>query len=204
MAIKTEIPGNIKLRVLFFLLYIFISFSPASLLAQHDHKDINRADSSLTQIFFNESSFGKITVFSSSYPLTVNKEINYRLLISMNDTAMKLNITDTKLVVRKIYDKDIHNPDFKAAGDDIGVLNTSFIFAKAGNYKFELKLFVVDSAGAKYLADFEFTQNVMGSADKTNNSHHGFMGMGSEMWIIMGAAMIAMMAVVLMLSSNHR
>jgi hypothetical protein len=37
-----------------------------------------------------------------------------------------------------------------------------------------------------------------------NNHDHGFMGMGTEMWLIMGAMMGAMMIIFLMSGSNHR
>ena len=186
---------------LWILTFLIIIVLPGSAFSQHHH---NNNDTSFTEIFSNESSFGKISIYSNHFPLEVKKNIEFDLNMKFKDTLMKLNMEESKITSKKMKGNDIYNFKFTAKNDNITMFKSLFIFNKSGDYKFDLKLIIEDSTGAKYLANFAFTQNVINNDEENADSHHGFMGMGTEMWLIMGGVMIAMMAVVFMISSNHR
>ena len=84
-----------------------------------------------------------------------------------------------------------------------GFYNTTVHFQEPGSYQFEFSFNLKDSSDNMKKVKFSFTKDVE-DADSMTNHDDGFMGMSNGMMILMGAAMLAMMAIAIIVGTNHK
>jgi hypothetical protein len=185
------------------ILFMVLIFSINIVYAQHHHEKSNVQKGKNVQLFSSQIEGNNFSVFSGSYPLLSNNNITFNI-DGLNDNFSKeYNISNISLIAINPNDSSTLKKDFNKNSNN--VYSVIFKSANTGFYRFEITFFYSDSMNNNKNASFSFSQEVKENVNNSDNSQsHGFMGMGPTMLIIMGAVMVTVMALVMIISANHR
>lgn len=183
---------TLAITIVFLNLFLFVNLATA----QHAH---NKRNNNTTKILFSthQSEFSA-EVQSASKKLEtkeqmiLNLKLTSKYKIDSSSVVLKINSNIGKL-------QKINN--ILEYSD--GLFNTEVMFKESGSYLFAFSFNLIDSLNNLKKTNFSFTKDVEDS-DNMTNDEHGMMGMSSVMMIVMGAAMIVMMAIVLTSGGSHK
>lgn len=180
------------IKIVFLYLFITANFTFAQ-----DKPDYN-IDDSMNLLFSTQQSDFIAEVLTDSEKLVTEKKLVMYLNLSsgliVDSTSIKLNLNSSNGKVRKI------NILKKASS---GSYVTSVSFSEPLSYRFIFSFTLKDSSGNARDVNFSFYKNVELSV-KQKPKEQSFMGMSTGMLIVMGAAMIVMMAIVLAIGGSHK
>ena len=187
------------LKLIFTLLALFLAVNQTA--SQHNHKKGEDGDYESTILFSNSSDLREMSLTSSSYPLVSDKKVVFNLSISLLDSKYKLDRYGPTVIVKgnKISPEKLR---VEKQNDSESIHSFEYIFNEMGTFDMVISFGYKDSNDLQRSESVKFTIHVSETIEN-HDSHHGFMGMGTEIWIIMGAMMLAM-AVIVMGTAGHR
>jgi len=184
------------MRALTFTIFIILFINYSFSFAQHEQN--TNMDNSMKLLFSIHNSEFTAEVQSDRERLVTKKQIVLFLKLSsgslIDSSSIALTINSNNGKAQKLN---------KYMEYSSGHYNTTVLFQEPGSYQFIFSFNLKDSAENLEKANFSFTKDVEGT-DKKRNQEDGFMGMSNLMMIIMGAAMLAMMAIAIIVGSNHK
>jgi len=180
------------IKIIFPYLFLLVNFA----FAQHDHNA--NIDNSMKLLFSTNNSEFTSEVLTFSEKLVTKKQIvmylklSSRFLIDSSSVSLTINSNNGK--VQKLN---------KHMEYSTGFYNSTVHFQEPGSYQFVFSFNLKDSSENLKKANFSFTKDVE-DADNMTNHDDGFMGMSNVMMVVMGAAMLAMMAIAIIVGTNHK
>lgn len=175
---------------LYLVLLVNIGFT------QHEHNtDMN---GSKYMLFAFQNSEFTAEVLTDSEKLITKKRMNIYLKLS---TEFSIDSSSVSLKINSGNGKSqILNELMEYS---TGYYKNNVLFHKTGPYQFIFSFNLKDSSGNLQKTNFSFNKDIE-DTDSMNNHDHGFMGMSGSMMIVMGAVMLAMMAIALILGTGHK
>ncbi|MDQ3019046.1 MAG: hypothetical protein M3R36_00500 [Bacteroidota bacterium] len=182
--------------IITFNIFIILFFHYSFVFAQHDNNA--SMDDSVKLLFRTQNSEFTAEVQSVSEKLVTKKlavlylKLSSAFLIDSSTVALNINSNNGKV---QNFNKHM---DYS-----LGFYKSNVLFEEPDSYKFTFSFDLKDSIGIFKKVNFSFTKEVK-ATDNMQNHDHGFMGMSNAMMIIMGAAMLAMMAIAIIVGTNHK
>jgi len=173
-------------------LFLLVNFA----FAQHEHNA--NIDNSMKQLFSTQQSEFTAEVQSVSEKLVTKKKVALYLKLSSRFSIDSSSIT---LIINSNNGKMQKTNNLMEYSS--GLYNTTVHFQEPGSYQFVFSFNLKDSSENLKKANFSFTKDVE-DADNMTKHDGGFMGMSNVMMIVMGAAMLAMMAIAIIVGTSHK
>lgn len=163
--------------------------------AQHENNE-NKNDLKNTIFSFQNSEI-TAEVFSDSEKLIAKKKMILYLKLS---SGFSIDSSSVSLIIKS----DNGNNEYvnRLMVYSSGYYKCSVLLMENGSYQFVIGFDHKDSSGNLQKTNFSFNKIIEKTDDMTDNDH-GIMGMSSTMMIVMGAAMLVMMAAAFIAGTNH-